>query len=215
MLEAFGLGDAWYTILRELCLHGSIYKIDRGSFVGQQRLELDFLAMTIKEPSLEMVPIMPSGSGIPPVTDWNTIQDYLCYLMTDAKQVNEQYTYGERIAPQIPVVIEMLRSTPYTNQACMEIGQPSDIILPDPPCLRVVKFKVREGALHMTTYWRSWDLWGAFPTNMGGLQLMKQYIADEVGVRDGNIYLVSDGLHLYSHCFELAEKRTGLKIKEN
>jgi thymidylate synthase len=209
---AWGIGDAWFLLLRELIINGKIYTIQRGSFAGQKRLELDFVALTIEEPSMEMVPIMPEGSGIPPVTDWNTIQNYLCYLMTNAKQENEQYTYGERLAPQIPIVINMLRSTPNTNQACMEVGQPSDILLEDPPCLRCIKLKVRNNYLHMTTFWRSWDLWGALPTNLGGLQLLKQYIADEVGVKDGNINIVSDGLHIYDYAFEWAETRTKLKI---
>jgi thymidylate synthase len=206
--EAHGLGDAWFQILYNLVSNGKIYTIDRGSFEGQKRLELDFMALTIKNPSLEMVPIMPEG--LPPVTDILTIHNYLLYLMTDTVQEKEQYSYGQRITPQLPYIIDMLRFTPYTNQACIEIGQPSDILLPDPPCLRVIKFKLRNGRLHMTTFWRSWDVWGALPTNLGGLELLKQHIADEIGVRNGDISICSDGVHAYDYAFEWIQKRTGI-----
>ena len=207
---AYGIADTWFQILVDLIYNGKVYTIQRGSFKGQKRLELDFLAMTIKEPGMEIVPVIPFGMNIPPVTDLETIQEYLCYLMTETVQEQEEYTYGARLASQIPIAIEMLRSAPGTNQCCLEVGQPSDIFLSDPPCLRVVKLKVREGMLHMTTFWRSWDIWGALPTNLGGLQLMKQYIADEVGVKDGNLNIVSDGAHVYGYAFPWIQARTGI-----
>ena len=74
---------------------------------------------------------------------------------------------------------------------------PSDIKLDDPPCLRIIDTRVRYGKLHFILYFRSWDLWGGFPSNLGGLQLVKQYMAEEIGVEDGEIIAVSKGLHLY------------------
>ena len=67
----------------------------------------------------------------------------------------------------------------------MEIGMPSDIKLTDPPCLRLIDTRVRYEKLHFILYFRSWDLWGGFHSNLGGLQLVKQYIAEEIGVADG------------------------------
>ena len=95
-----------------------------------------------------------------------------------------------------------------TNQAVMEIGMPSDIQLNDPPCLRLIDTRVRYGKLHFILYFRSWDLWGGFPSNLGGLQLVKQYMAEEIGVEDGEIIAVSKGLHLYDYAWDLAKLRT-------
>jgi thymidylate synthase len=95
-----------------------------------------------------------------------------------------------------------------TNQAIMEIGMPSDIKLADPPCLRLIDTRVRYGKLHFILYFRSWDLWGGFPSNLGGLQLVKQYMASEIGVEDGEIIAASKGLHLYEYSWELAKIRT-------
>ena len=85
---------------------------------------------------------------------------------------------------------------------------PSDIRLDDPPCLRLIDTRVRYGKLHFILYFRSWDLWGGFPSNLGGLQLVKEYMAQEIGVEDGEIIAVSKGLHLYDYSWDLAKIRT-------
>jgi thymidylate synthase len=43
------------------------------------------------------------------------------------------------------------------------------------------------------------------PTNLGGLQTLKEYMAGEIGVRDGEIHAFSKGLHLYEHAWDLAK----------
>ncbi|RLB54215.1 MAG: hypothetical protein DRI34_12345 [Deltaproteobacteria bacterium] len=100
-----------------------------------------------------------------------------------------------------------------TNQAVMEIGMPGDILLEDPPCLRLVDTRIRNGRLHFIVYFRSWDLYNGFPVNLAGLQLLKKYMADEIGVEDGSIRAMSKGLHLYDDMWELAALRTGQEIK--
>ena len=115
---------------------------------------------------------------------------------------------------QVEEVIRMYKTHGFgTNQAVMEIGMPSDIKLADPPCLRIIDTRVRYGKLHFMLYFRSWDLWGGFPSNLGGLQLVKQYMASEIGVEDGEIIACSKGLHLYEYSWELAQTRTKKTIK--
>ena len=74
---------------------------------------------------------------------------------------------------QVEEVIKLYKEKgPGTNQATMEIGMP-DIKLADPPCLRLsIQGYVTAGCIIL--YFRSWDLW-RFPSNLGGLQLVKQY----------------------------------------
>ena len=110
---------------------------------------------------------------------------------------------------QIEEVIAMYKSKGYgTNQAAMSVSAPSDILLGDPPCLRQIDTRIREGKLHFMVYFRSWDLWNGFPANLGGIQLLKEYMASEIGVEDGEIVAASKGLHLYDYAWELAELRT-------
>lgn len=231
-VEAFDLDDAWFQCLSEILEHGHVYKIDRGSYAGQHRLEFDFITMRVKNPAHQIIPIIPEGSGIPAPTSMDYIQQYLQYLLTGCKTSTEDYTYGERLVDpkakietevdgkmmikeiplhcnQIEEVIKIYKTEGYgTNQAVMEIGMPSDLKLVDPPCLRLIDTRVRYGKLHFFLYFRSWDLWGGFPSNLGGLELVKQYMAEEIGVENGEIIACSKGLHLYEYAWELAKQRT-------
>ncbi len=237
-IDAFDVDDAWFQCLSKILDKGHVYTITRGSYEGQRRLEFDFAVIKIKKPSHQIIPIIPEGMSIPAPTDMDYVQGYLGYLLTGAKTETEDYTYGERlVAPRVKVkqdgsgmfkeipldvnqIEEVIRiykeKGPGTNQAVMEIGMPSDIKLNDPPCLRLIDTRVRYGKLHFILYFRSWDLWGGFPSNLGGLELVKQYMAQEIGVEDGEIIAVSKGLHLYEYSWDLAKLRTnktGLEIK--
>ncbi len=220
-IDAFDLDDAWFQCLSQILDHGHVYTITRGSYEGQKRLEFDFVTVRVKKPSHQIIPIIPEGMSIPAPTDMDYIQGYLSYLMTGTKTETEDYTYGERLVGremtkdlalsvnQIEEVIKMYKDKGHgTNQATMEIGMPSDIKLVDPPCLRIVDTRVRYGKLHFILYFRSWDLWGGFPSNLGGLELVKQYMASEIGVEDGEIIAVSKGMHLYDYVWDLAKLRT-------
>jgi thymidylate synthase len=143
--------------------------------------------------------------GVPAPTTDEVIEEYLAYLMTSDRKENEEYTYGEYLTPQIEVMIERYKQGYDTNQMCMTVGDECSIKQKDPPCLRVVDTRVQDGALHFILYFRSWDLWGGLPTNLGGLQLLKEYMAKEIGVKDGTIAAFSKGLHLYEHCWDLAK----------
>jgi len=231
-IDAFDLDDAWFQCLSQILEQGHIYTITKGSYEGQKRLEFDFVTVRVKKPAHQIIPIIPEGMNIPAPTDMDYIQGYLSYLLTGTKTDTEDYTYGERlVAPRIKLkqdvggksitqemplnvnqveeVIKLYKEKgPGTNQATMEIGMPSDIKLMDPPCLRIIDTRVRYGKLHFILYFRSWDLWGGFPSNLGGLQLVKQYMAEEIGVDDGEIIAVSKGLHLYDYAWDLAKLRT-------
>ena len=231
-IDAFDLDDAWFQALSRILDHGHVYTITSGSYQGQKRLEFDFVTIRVKKPSHQIIPIIPEGMSIPSPTDMDYIQGYLSYLMTGAKTATEDYTYGERLVDskvrikervdgkemvreiplavnQIDEVIRMYKEKGHgTNQATMEIGMPSDIQLLDPPCLRIIDTRIRYGKLHFILYFRSWDLWGGFPSNLGGLQLVKQYMAEEIGVEDGEIIACTKGLHLYDYSWDLAKMRT-------
>lgn len=220
-IEARDLPDAWFQCVDRILDVGREYVIDRGSYEGQKRLEFDYVTIHVKYPGQRpLLPDIPPHLGIPnPVAD-GYLEDYLPYLMTPIKQSGEDYTYGQRLAGwcydyerapvvnQIESVIDMYKTKGFgTNQACMEVGVPSDIELVDPPCLRLIDTRVQDGRLHFVVYFRSWDLWNGFPANLGAIQLLKEYMAGEIGVDDGEIIASSKGLHLYDYIWELAKLR--------
>lgn len=223
-VEARDLPDAWFQCVYRILDCGHVYEIDKGSFEGQKRREFDFAVVQVKYPQTRpLIPDIPPGLGIPPPTTLEYVNQYMRYWITDERQKGETYTYGERLTNPVksgvndaslgvnPIeeVIRMYKTSgPGTNQATMEVGMPQDIVNPDPPCLRLIDTRVRYGKLHFIVYFRSWDLWAGFPANLAGIQLLKEYMGQQIGVEDGEIIAVSKGLHLYEYTWDLAKLRT-------
>ena len=205
MIEARDLSEAWFLCLRKILAEGYEYKIERGSYVGQLRKELDFAVIQVRNPGTRpLVPDVPQG--VPPPATMEYVENYLPYLMIAHKDEREQYTYGQYLEKQIAEVIKMYKEDGYnTNQAFMAVGDSQSILLSDPPCLRAIDTRIRNNRLNFAIYFRSWDLWAAFPSNMAAIQLVKEYMAGEIGVDDGEIIAMSKGLHLYEYSWELAK----------
>ena len=225
-IEARDLPDAWFQCIYRIFEDESVheYEVERGSFEGIKRREFDMIVVNVEYPGTRpLIPDIPAELGIPVPTSMEYVEDYLQYLMTDRKKENEVYTYGERLTnPKVcidgrevsfgvnPVqeVIDLYRRhRGGTNQAVMEVGMPQDILLEDPPCLRLIDTRIMDGRLHFILYFRSWDLWAGLPSNLAAIQLLKEYMCQEIGVEDGSLVAVSKGLHLYEYSFGLALKR--------
>ena len=205
VIEARDLSEAWFLCLRRTLTEGYEYKIERGSYAGQHRKELDFAVIQISNPGTRpLIPDVPQG--VPPPTSMEYVESYLPYLMTAHKAEGEQYTYGQYLETQISKVIRMYKEDGYnTNQAFMAVGNEESISLSDPPCLRGIDTRIRNNALSFIVYFRSWDLWAGFPSNLAAIQLLKEYMAGEIGVGDGELIALSKGLHLYEYSWELAQ----------
>ncbi|MFY9114472.1 MAG: thymidylate synthase [Dethiobacteria bacterium] len=200
--------QAWRMSMWSCARYGYSYKIEKGSYEGQVRKQLDHLTVFIENPGTRPLAVtLPENSGIPAPTSDEKIQAYFYdYLATDTKGEKEDYTYGQYISRQLSRLIDLLNiSGGATNQACMNIGDQNSIELADPPCLRVVDFKVVDGRLTMSLFFRSWDLFAGFPENLGGLQLLKEYILMQLTfpVEDGPIIAYSSGAHIYEQYFPL------------
>ena len=209
-IKARDLPDAWFQCVYQILDTGRTYTIDRGSYEGQKRIEFDYITVHIKYPGKRsLLPDIPPALGIPNPVDNDYLDQYLPYLMTSTKKEGEEYTYGEYLEPQIKEVIRMYREDGHgTNQAYMTVGDPETLYLSDPPCLRGIDTRIKDNKLHFVVYFRSWDLWNGFPANLGAIQLLKEYMAESIGVEDGQIIAASKGLHLYDYIWELAKLRT-------
>jgi thymidylate synthase len=234
-IEAVDLPDAWFQCVYNLFEHGNKYTVQQGSWVGETRLEYPFITILIKKPYSEpydsMLPVIPEGLNIPNPVEPGYIEQYMPYLMTAEKDYNEQYSYGERLnagailydrkvfAPcdlyggevnQIDHWIKVLKETPNTNQAVLQVAQPGDCKLEDPPCLRQIHAKIINDRLVFYPYFRSNDLWAGFPANLAGLAVLQKYMADEIGVDIGEMIYSSSGLHIYGYTEEIAKIRAGM-----
>ncbi len=109
---------------------------------------------------------------------------------------------------QIEWIIETYQKHGFrNNQMVLQIAHPTDLTLIDPPCLRSIDTRIQDETLHFYVYFRSWDLWGGLPANLAGIQNLKEYMAAEIGVKDGEMIVESKGLHLYGYAEDLAKLR--------
>jgi thymidylate synthase len=258
-IKARDLGDAWFQTLYRILEEGTVFKIDRGSFAGQKRLEFDFVVIEIEHPGTRpLLPQIEEHYSIPNPVEDDYLDDYLSnYLMGHEVSKTESYTYGQRLSfcrtelhhikewtddivisefdeltskaiifddedgvkrvNQIDLLIWTYKNKGYrNNQMVLQVAQPDDMLLQDPPCLRHIDTRIQDGKLHFYPYFRSWDLWGGLPANLGGIQLLKEYVASEIGVEDGEIIASSKGLHIYDYSFDLAKclrMRDDMKLK--
>jgi len=218
------LNDCYFTLLNYIYNYGRKYKIDTGSFAGAHRLEFDFCSGFINYPHQRpLAPIMPEG--IPPtVTDEELELKYFPnYLMNPVLDGNEHYKYSSWINgtdhykefnyTETPLewIIRHFREKGYGNNHCfinvgnVDSGFNYDIPYKDEnerktsPCLRGIDFKIKDNYLIMSVIFRSWDLYAGFPENMGGMALLNEYVAGELGIYPGPLAFTSAGLHCYDY----------------
>ncbi len=204
VIEARDLCEAWFVCLRKTLEEGREYNIDRGSYKGQRRKELDLVVVQVRYPATRpLIPDVPQG--VPPPSTMDYVESYLPYLMTSHKKQGEEYTYGQYLEKQIAEAIRIYKTDGFnTNQVYLDVGNEKSIFLSDPPCLRMIDTRVLDDRLNFIVYFRSWDLWAGFPSNLAAIQLLKEYMAGEIGVEDGELLAMSKGLHLYEYAWDLA-----------
>ncbi|MBW2564546.1 MAG: thymidylate synthase [Deltaproteobacteria bacterium] len=254
-IKARDLPDLWFQAVNDILDDGRKFKIDRGSYAGQTRLEYDYFCGHITHPFVKpLLPDIPPACGIPNPVEEAYIyggegyeRSYIEYLMTGHKEPGESYTYGERLT-RVPLTGEKLtwwkeenkeiidnkeidgkivfkedgviylnqiewiidtykRYGVRNNQMVLQVAHPSDLTLVDPPCLRSIDTRIQDDTLTFFIYFRSWDIWGGLPANLAGIQNLKEYMAGEIGVKDGEMIVESKGLHLYGYAEDLAKLR--------
>lgn len=134
---------------------------------------------------------------------WNGILiDEIDTLLDEGIIIQEDKFYLN----QIELLIWTYKNKGYrNNQMVLQVAHPTDMLLKDPPCLRQIDTRIQDDQIHFYPNFRSWDAWGGFPANLGGIQLLKEYVSSCIGVNDGNIIASSKGLHIYDYSLSLAK----------
>lgn len=259
-ITARDLPDLWFQAVHDVLDVGKRFKIDRGSFAGQTRLEYDYFIGHVKDPSYgsgtaEILPHIPEHIGIPDPVCLDYVygggdyeRSYVEYVMTGEKEKGESYTYGQRLTDnpsfiplvwkmykdifveeniftnkkifktggskdrvvlsQVELIIETYKKHGHrNNQMVLQVAQPEDCLLFDPPCLRHIDTRIQDNKLHFIIYFRSWDLWAGLPANLAGIEFLQKYMATMIGVEQGEFIVESKGLHLYGYAEDLAKMR--------
>ena len=122
------------------------------------------------------------------------------------------YTYSERLQNyqgrnQLTDIVNRLKQDKGSNRAVAVTFNPFiDNERDDIPCLQLIQALVRDGKLILSVYFRSNDLYGAFPSNMMFLTYLGMKIANELGVEFDYIDYHCSSLHVYETDYEQASK---------
>jgi hypothetical protein len=189
-IVARDLNDLYYQVLNTIYIdeferrmlrweHSSQYtykqKIDKGSFEdGGERIQFESLSLCVEHPETRpLAPIFPQG--VMPTTSDDNIEKYFAtYIMNetpDAKS-KEDYIYGTFIYPHCNHIINLLSSTPNTNQAVINIGEPFQYEVVSPERLAALEAVARAAKDHCEDCHRrghDWPefLWGCDRCKMG------------------------------------------------
>ena len=211
LIKAFNLSNAWYQAVNLIYSKGEFFKVERGSEITLTKK----LSVTLDIEHPEHRPLIDEKAPC----DMKYIEQvYLSYLFLPKKSSEESYTYGERLrnpVDQIGNVIKRYKEVRGDRQNTMVLRLPQDLNIKDPPCLTIIDTEVFYDKLHFFPYFRSWDCYAGLPANLAGLQILKEYIAKEIGVKPGKTIAYSKNLHIYERQFkfveELLHKKTGSK----
>ena len=204
-IRARTISDAWHRGLNLIWRQGAQITDERGTRIR----ELLSLQVVVEDPYQEMIPAEYS---------WNEerLEEYAQQLLS-GNNPGFEYTYGERLRawslPGLPVldqieqVILRLKASANTRRATAVTWiVPVDTCKDEVPCMIVDDFKLRDGRLHLSIFFRSHDFAGAYPANLYGLARLLQYVSGEVGAEPGSISTTSASAHIYEHDWDFVER---------
>ncbi|MFA5408520.1 MAG: thymidylate synthase, partial [Bacilli bacterium] len=108
------------------------------------------------------------------------------------------YPYCSWESSQIAYIIKKLNAEPTSRRAFAITYDPDlDMHEDSIPCLQLVNFLIRDGKLHLTTVFRSWDVKRAAPQNLYGLSKLMEYVTVQVGFPMGELTVFAVSAHIY------------------
>lgn len=205
--------EAWEDVFRVLCAQADVGREETsrdGAVVG----ELINPMVVIQDPTRGIITSkmrgMPMryavGELLWYLSGTNRTEDIAKYskkwndLSDDGVTANS--AYGYRIHhfygfDQWTHVKNLLTSSPNSRQAIIHIKDASAMYTKDLPCTICLQFLIRQGALHMTVYMRSNDIWMGFPYDVFSFTAMQIKMAFELDVEIGTYTHVAGSMHLY------------------
>jgi hypothetical protein len=128
-------------------------------------------------------------------------------LMLEASEGTADYTYADRILPQLDSVVGKLALQMHTNQAYISLWQDGDIEMQNPPCLIGIWLRICDKQLHMHATFRSHSIYGAWLANARQLLALQAMVANRLpGVATGLLHIASLSAHIYTYEAEAVAK---------
>ncbi|MBR9704284.1 hypothetical protein GOV12_02645 [Candidatus Pacearchaeota archaeon] len=196
------IGETWLKILDTILKFGNIKK----SQYDNSQQELINLTTVLTEEDIKNIKWEPYF-----IFSKKHFFEYLPQLMSSYPIYGVEYTYGQRLRNfrginQIDSIVKQLKEASYSRRAvgvlwdiCKDFNNPKS------PCLNLVHALIKDEKLVMTAFFRSNDMFKAWPENALALRHMQYEIANRVGVKVGDLITISSSSHIYSQDWEKAK----------
>ena len=109
---------------------------------------------------------------------------------------DQPYIYSKRIF--MDNIINELKKDKFTKRGYSPIFYPDDYNLQNNPCAVGVHYLLIDNKLNSTIFFRSNDMFRAWPLNMLGFRFQQQLIANELKYEIGPTTIISSSAHIYS-----------------
>ncbi len=197
------IGHAWLEILSLVRRFGIIKKSD---YCIDQRELLNIVSVIEKED-----PDQPEFFPYFQFTK-EDIFSYYPQILSASAIDGVEYSYGQRLRnhkniDQIKAILFSLRQKPFTRRALAVTWDiEKDITSEKPPCLILVEFLVQQNKLYLTAFFRSNDMFHAWPRNAFGLRKLQFFVAKELEMIAGSLTIISSSAHIYQNNWALVDQ---------
>jgi thymidylate synthase len=209
LVEAGTLGDGWLDVSRAILEDGEAAVYD-----GQPTRELGLLTLVVEQPAADDPVVARLGDP-----EWLAWMHDNFFVEGEVAELGDADSYAIRLfnyahtgRDQIQWVVERLREDPECRSATITTFQP----LTDEayiPCVSMLDFWLREGALELVVYAHSLDFGKKAYGNLVELTRLQEHVAREVGVPVGRFVIHAKSAHVYGPECELMAGLTGLVRK--
>lgn len=200
LVEGDSLASAYHDALWTLLVRGEISPCPDYN-TNQKELSM---TMVVEEPLAEPMISKLFIGGYRELEQYR--QEMLDGILDfEIERGNWSYTYHQRMAWQIPFIIQELRRNPDSRRAVIDIRTPYDMGSDDPACLQHIQYFIRDGKLHCKVLFRSNDACKAAFMNAFALIMLQKRIADELGYKVGSYTHRANSFHCYEKDFPMLE----------
>lgn len=196
------VAEVWPKILHSIMRFGEVKETN----YGKKQRELLNVTVVVREEDPNQLKLIKQFTFTQ-----KEFAEYRPQVLTAQKSPSLTYTYGSRLRDyhglnQIQEMVDKLRQCIYSRQALATTWQvTNDTKSAHPPCLITLQALVQYGQLHLTAYFRSNDMYRAWPANALVLRLVQYDIAKELHLPLGLLTTITSSAHIYSENFLQAQ----------
>lgn len=199
MVRANTVKEAWERSLKLIGTYGNLKLSD----YDERQMELINLSIIVKNEDLTS----PSMLGTLEITE-KELKAYEESLLVKEMVLDIKYTYGSRFRnfhgiDQLDYMVETLKNKPYSRRAISVLWDPClEVNNNEGPCLDLYQAVIQDNVLYMTAYFRSNDIYNAYPRNIYGILKIQDELCKRLNLEKGYVNTIACSAHVYERNFE-------------